>query len=314
MKHTKPHALFMAAVMLMGAMSVPASACTADPEGNVTPCEQVEEKGYCDSSLIFFYSNEEQTQLSFMNNPHHKRSAPPVGATTGNIKGMGLSAKDFLEEQARLNYDDIIDYDNWTVHYVDKNGQSTGYKCVINPDNFSRDFFHPDGTPFAMEEYKNPFAVIEGSKKDPAYASTQTVNVDGKAVTFACYALKDENGNATNYIKLRDLAILLNGSAAQFEVGWDGSVTITTQTAYTPNGSELSTPYAGDRAYQETTAETKVNGQAVGLSAFVLSDDNGGGYTYYQLRGLGRALGFNVGWSSDKGIFLETDKPYNAND
>ncbi len=53
-----------------------------------------------------------------------------------------------------------------------------------------------------------------------------------------------------------------------------------------------------------------MNGQAADLAAFVLNDDNGGGYTYYQLRDLGKALGFNVGWAADKGIFLETDKPY----
>lgn len=147
-------------------------------------------------------------------------------------------------------------------------------------------------------------------KPNIAYASTQTVQVDGKNVEFQCYALKDTNGNATNYIKLRDLAMHLNGTAAQFQVGWDGSVTITTKTAYTSNGSELKTPYSGDRAYQEATAATKVNGQAADLAAFVLNDDNGGGYTYYQLRDLGKALGFNVGWAADKGIFVETNKPY----
>lgn len=143
-----------------------------------------------------------------------------------------------------------------------------------------------------------------------AYASTQSVNVDGRTVTFECYALKDENGNLSNYIKLRDLAMLLNGTAAQFSVGWDGAVTITTNTAYTPNGSEFSTPYSGDRAYTEASVVTKVNGQAASLNAFVLTDDAGGGFTYYQLRDLGQALGFNVGWSAGKGIFLETNHAY----
>lgn len=164
-----------------------------------------------------------------------------------------------------------------------------------------------------FQEEKAGTSIGEAPAANTAYASTQAVNVDGKAVTFECYALKDANGNSTNYIKLRDLAVLLNGSAAQFEVGWDGSVTITTKAAYTPNGSELSTPYTGDRAYQETTAVTKVNGQAADLAAFVLNDDQGGGYTYYQLRDLGQALGFNVGWSADKGIFAETNKPYDPN-
>ena len=147
-----------------------------------------------------------------------------------------------------------------------------------------------------------------------AYPSTQTVDVDGKAVAFECYALKDENGNLTNYIKLRDLAMLLNGSAAQFQVGWDGNVTITTHSAYTPNGSELSTPYSGDRSYTQSDNLTTVNGQAADLDAFVLNDDAGGGYTYYQLRDLAQVLGFNVGWSADRGMFVETDKTYDPAD
>lgn len=143
-----------------------------------------------------------------------------------------------------------------------------------------------------------------------AHASTQSVNVDGKSMEFQCDALKDAGGNLTNYIKLRNLAMLLNGTAAQFQVGWDGSVTITTKTAYTANGTELETPYSGDRTCEETSAATKVNSNAVQFSAFVLKDDTGGGYTYYQLRDLGKALGFNVGWSAEKGVFIETDKPY----
>ena len=110
-----------------------------------------------------------------------------------------------------------------------------------------------------------------------AYASTQNVLVDGKSVEFQCYALKDENGNDTNYIKLRDVAAILNGTAAQFEVGWTGAVNIETGKAYTPNGSEMSTPYSGDRAYEEATAPTNVNGAAADLSAIVLKDDAGNG-------------------------------------
>ena len=143
-----------------------------------------------------------------------------------------------------------------------------------------------------------------------AYASTQTVLVDGKAVNFEMYALKDANGNPTNYIKLRDIASVVNGTAAQFEVGWNGAVNIETGKAYTANGSEMKTPYSGDRAYKSADSATTVNGGAASLEAIVLTDDNGGAYTYYKLRDLGMALGFNVGWSAEKGVFVETDKPY----
>lgn len=150
-------------------------------------------------------------------------------------------------------------------------------------------------------------AMIPGISVAPtAYASTQTVTVDGKKIEFQCYALKDAAGNDTNYIKLRDLADILNGSAAQFEVGWDGNVTITTKTAYTKNGSEQNTPFSGNRAYKEVTAQTMVNGKAADLAAFTLTDDAGGGYTYYKLRDLGAALGFKVDWTAERGIFIET--------
>lgn len=139
-----------------------------------------------------------------------------------------------------------------------------------------------------------------------AYPSAQMVEVDGEKVEFQCYALKDAAGNDTNYIKLRDLANILNSTAAQFQVGWDGNVTITTRTAYTPNGTEQTTPFSGQREYQLVTGQTMVDGKARDLSAFTLADDNGGGYTYYKLRDLGAALGVKVDWSAQRGIFIET--------
>lgn len=140
-----------------------------------------------------------------------------------------------------------------------------------------------------------------------AYAATQAVLVDGKTVEFQMYALRDGNNNPTNYVKLRDVASVLNGTAAQFEVGWDrDGVTITTGKPYTPNGSEMSTPFSGDPAYDFPEAQTRVNGKGAALEAIVLTDDRGGQYTYYKLRDLGTALGFRVDWSKEKGVFIET--------
>jgi len=143
-----------------------------------------------------------------------------------------------------------------------------------------------------------------------AYASTQSVEIDGTPVVLQAYALLDSKGFPTNYVKLRDVAMVLNGTRAQFEVNWDGNVNILTGHPYTENGSEMFTPFSGDRPYSIPTAVTTINGGGASLSAISLTDDNGGGYTYYQLRDLGRALGFNVGWDMYRGIFIETDKPY----
>lgn len=141
-----------------------------------------------------------------------------------------------------------------------------------------------------------------------AYATTQTVLVNGEPVIFETYAIRNKEGNDTNYVKLRDLAYVLNGTSAQFDVSWDGSVNLLTGTAYTPNGTEMSTPYSGDRTYVlSTTIDTHVDGVGQPLTALLLQDDEGNGYSYYQLRSLASRLGFTVDWSAEKGIFIETE-------
>ena len=143
-----------------------------------------------------------------------------------------------------------------------------------------------------------------------AHASTQLVEIDGKKVRFEMYALWDADGNPTNYVKVRDLALALNGTAAQFSVDWDGTVKLAAGRPYASNGSENFTPFSGDRPYTTPSNPTYVNASPSGLTAIVLTDDNGGGYTYYQLRDLGRKLGFNVDWTAERGVFVETGKPY----
>ena len=146
-----------------------------------------------------------------------------------------------------------------------------------------------------------------------AIASNQTVTVDGKKVDFQMYALKDGNGNLTNYIKLRDMAYILNGTKAQFAVGYNNaakSISVTTGEAYTPNGSEMQTPFSGNRSYTGGAKSVTVDGKAVEMTAITLTDDAGGGYTYFKLRDLGKALGFNTGWTREQGVFVESSKPY----
>ncbi len=145
-----------------------------------------------------------------------------------------------------------------------------------------------------------------------AYASKETVDLDGKPTEFDMYKLIDANGGETNFIKLRDIAYLLNGTQANFEVGYDGTISLTTKKAYTPNGSELKTPFSGNRAYKVCSTTIKVDGKVPALAGITLTDNDGGEYNYFKLRDLGAALGFNVSWSAQRGIFVETNKPYTA--
>ena len=159
-----------------------------------------------------------------------------------------------------------------------------------------------------------------------AYMRRQTIELDGRDVTLQTYALPGSSGGETNYVRLRDIASVLNGTNAQFSVDWDGSVVITPgepyavdwdgnviivpDEAYKPNGTEMQAPFSGDRHYQKADAKTVIYGESIPFTAILLTDDQGGGYTYYKLRDLGKVLNFNVGWSNSRGIYIESNHAY----
>ena len=100
----------------------------------------------------------------------------------------------------------------------------------------------------------------------------------------------------------------INGTDAQFEVGFDGSILLTTKTAYT-GGSDMGTPFSGDREYKGGAQTVKVDGTDVPMTAITLTDDDGGAYNYFKLRDLGAVLGFAVGYSNETGISITTTAP-----
>jgi len=162
----------------------------------------------------------------------------------------------------------------------------------------------PGGTPSVDPEPEQPGTSL-------AVAGNQNIEIDGKAVAFQTYMLADANGNGTNYVKLRDIAHVLNGTAAQFSVGYDrqnASISATTGAAYKETGTEMDTPFAGaDKEYVQSQLTIVVNGAPVQLDAITLMDDAGGGYNYFKLRDLGGALDFKVGYSRDRGVYIETE-------
>lgn len=149
-----------------------------------------------------------------------------------------------------------------------------------------------------------------------AYPSAFSLYIDEHYYHREGYALRDTIGNSTNYISLRDLANDLNGTAAQFDVSWDGSINIETGKPYTTvNGTEGGNLLSGRQPYALNNSIIKINGQAMELEAIVLTDANGNGYTYFKLRDLGQALGFNVSWNGERqSIMIDTSSPYSSAD
>lgn len=145
-----------------------------------------------------------------------------------------------------------------------------------------------------------------------AYAATQTIEIDGIPVTFRAYALKNSAGNSTNYVRLRDVAYALRNTGARFEVGWNGAVSIMRGNTYTAAGGEMGEVFSGGQRYQGGATNVTIDGQSAPLTAITLIDAHGGGHNYFKLRDLGQVLGFNVGWTSTRGVYIETDKPYSG--
>ena len=122
-----------------------------------------------------------------------------------------------------------------------------------------------------------------------AQLSAQNLSVNGRVVECEKY-----NIDGSNYFKLRDLAMLLNGTGSQFDVGWDsvnGVVSITRNHAYTtPNGHELETG-------ADNSATAQVSAQTILIDGVLQSDltvYNIGGSNFFKLRELGDKLGFTV--------------------
>ena len=135
--------------------------------------------------------------------------------------------------------------------------------------------------------------VVKPAETATAAATTSKVLVDGKQVPFEAY-----NINGSNYFKLRDIAMAVNGTPKSFEVGWDGennAISLTSDKAYTVVGGELAVS-AKPTAKQATLSTSKVylDGEEVGLTAYTI-----GGNNYFKLRDFEEALGIVVTWDSE---------------
>lgn len=147
----------------------------------------------------------------------------------------------------------------------------------------------------------------------PAQSAGKTVSptahsmtVDGKSVQPAAYTI---DGN--NYFKLRDVAAMLSGTEAQFQVGYDAgtrAISLTTGQAYTAVGGELSALPAGDQRAVNTPSAVYVDGKQVSFTAYNINGNN-----YFKLRDLGQALDFYVGWDAGtRTVIVDTARSYDG--
>ena len=133
--------------------------------------------------------------------------------------------------------------------------------------------------------------VYSPSEKLEITRGSQSVTVNGKAVNPAAY-----NINGTEYFKLRDLAMLLNGTDAQFVVRYNGrtrTVSLTTGKEYAPVGGELTAGLDQSGSCIRSPHNFAVNGITVKLKAYNIGRSN-----FYRLQDLRELLGFRVDYDA----------------
>jgi len=129
-----------------------------------------------------------------------------------------------------------------------------------------------------------------------ANPTTSTVFVNGQSVAFGAF-----NIDGNNFFRLRDIAYALNGTSAQFSVGWDAAANAISLEAgrYVPIGGEMEIAAAGAAQAVATTSAITLNGVAIDLRAY-----NIGGSNFFMLRDLGATLGFEVDWDAGASTIL----------
>ena len=155
------------------------------------------------------------------------------------------------------------------------------------------------------------FILVEGDATQPqqpagttASPTNDKLEVNGNAADPTVYKIGD-----SNYFKIRDVAALLNGTEKQFAVGYDGSknaVTATTGQGYDKQSGDLAgAATGGGQTASPSNDAIYVDGQKITAEVYKINGSN-----YFKLRDLGKALNFYVGWSAERGMYIETGKPY----
>ncbi len=139
-----------------------------------------------------------------------------------------------------------------------------------------------------------------------ALVTSSKVLVDGEDILFDAY-----NINGNNYFKLRDLAMVINGTTKQFGVTWDGeknAINLVTGESYIEVGGELAKGDGEDKTGILNTAKIYKDGEEIQLVAYNINGNN-----YFKLRDVAETFNIGVTWDEEtKTVGIDTSTDYIA--
>lgn len=154
------------------------------------------------------------------------------------------------------------------------------------------------------------FKITAGTPTYNATPNKSKIVVNGTEVTVEAYTI-----NQNNYIKLRDIAMILRGTTKEYEVEWrtgEDAIYVHPNTKYTPEDTDLIFNTPGDKEATLNPAPVYIGTSRADLLAYGIVQPNNHKSNYFKLRDVARALGFDVSFVPSQGdlISIETDKPY----
>ena len=198
------------------------------------------------------------------------------------------------------------------MHEYDYTDSDKVTYTLIMPDGKSRTMSKTEGEAYESANLAAPFVELdfktltEQSGRITARPTSSAILVNGANVSFDAYNISDNN-----YFKLRDLAYILSGTEAQFEVEWDAAnnaIRLTSGRAYTAVGGEMTGKGSGEKTPVLTSSKILLDGAEISLTAYNIDGNN-----YFKLRDIGAALDFEIDWDGARNtIVIDTTKGYTA--
>lgn len=146
--------------------------------------------------------------------------------------------------------------------------------------------------------------VLNGAKKSMPISSRTLLN--GKPIALDSY-----NIDGNNYVKLRDLATMLNGSRKQFSIDFDAahnSIALTLGKPYKAVGGEMAVPSSAPKQATPSTSNALLNGTKFYPKAYSIEGNN-----YFKLRELAREFNFSIAYNNVHDyITIDTTSSYSA--
>jgi hypothetical protein len=177
-------------------------------------------------------------------------------------------------------------------------------KCTVTVSNSDAEVTEPTEPEEPEDTGYKPMTPQDTAGATVAASKTNNTLILGEKETdFPAVKIRD-----WNWLKLRDFAMLMNGTAKRFSVSYEqetNSIYVVTGQAYTPYKDELD-PLPDISSAISSPQHLYVNGRLVNVAAYNIL-----GYNYFRLRDLAIILDIEVVYSADEAtVTLNLDKPY----